>query len=98
MTFERYTAIRTIAAEMIAHGSGDDLNRVLDLFACDAGYATPKVDVRGVVFQDLLLGVAGLMLSVIVFSLANVNERLVRIEAKLDSQGKSMGSENQRAE
>ena len=25
---------------------------MLDLFACDAGYATPKVDVRGVVFQD----------------------------------------------
>ncbi len=49
---ERYTAIGTIAAEIIAHGSGDDFNRVLDLFACDAGYATPKVDVRGVVFQD----------------------------------------------
>ena len=25
---------------------------MLDLFACDTGYATPKVDVRGVVFQD----------------------------------------------
>ena len=49
---ERYTTIRTIAAEMIAHGSGGDTSRVLDLFACDAGYATPKVDVRGVVFQD----------------------------------------------
>src|SRR5208283_2790322 len=49
---ERYTAIRTIAAEMIAHGSGHDFSRVLDLFTCDAGYATPKVDVRGVVFQE----------------------------------------------
>ncbi len=49
---ERYTAIRTIAAEMIGRGSGEDTSRVLDLFACDAGYATPKVDVRGVVFQD----------------------------------------------
>jgi ADP-ribose pyrophosphatase YjhB (NUDIX family) len=48
---ERYGAIRTIAAEMIAQGMGADANRVLDLFACDAGYATPKVDVRGVVFQ-----------------------------------------------
>ena len=47
---ERYTAIRTIAAEMIAHGSGADTSRVLELFDCDAGYATPKVDVRGVVF------------------------------------------------
>jgi ADP-ribose pyrophosphatase YjhB (NUDIX family) len=49
---ERYTAIRTIAAEMIAQGMGMDAGRVLDLLASDAGYATPKVDVRGVVFQD----------------------------------------------
>lgn len=49
---ERYTAIRTIAAEMLAQGSGEDISRVLHLLACDAGYATPKVDVRGVVFQD----------------------------------------------
>src|SRR5215469_8609826 len=48
---ERYTAIRTIAAEMIAHKAGLDADRVLSLFVSDAGYATPKVDVRGVVFQ-----------------------------------------------
>ena len=41
-----------IAPEMIGRASGGDTSRVLDLFACDAGYATPKVDVRGVVFQD----------------------------------------------
>jgi ADP-ribose pyrophosphatase YjhB (NUDIX family) len=49
---ERYTAIRAIAAAMIAHGTGSDADRVLDLLAADAGYATPKVDVRGVVFRD----------------------------------------------
>jgi ADP-ribose pyrophosphatase YjhB (NUDIX family) len=49
---ERYTAIRTIAAEMIAQGMDVESSRVLDLLASDAGYATPKVDVRGVVFQD----------------------------------------------
>ena len=49
---ERYTAIRTIAAEMIAHGAGLDTDRVLSLLVSDAGYATPKVDVRGVVFRD----------------------------------------------
>ena len=49
---ERYTAIRAIAAEMIASGSGVGTDQVLDLFASDAGYATPKVDVRGVVFRD----------------------------------------------
>lgn len=49
---ERYTAIRTIAAEMIAHQAGLDADRVLHLLAGDVGYATPKVDVRGVVFRD----------------------------------------------
>src|SRR4051794_6809675 len=49
---ERYVGIRTIAAEMIAHGSGMDTGRAIDLLASDAGYATPKVDVRGVVFRD----------------------------------------------
>jgi ADP-ribose pyrophosphatase YjhB (NUDIX family) len=49
---ERYTAIRTIAAEMIAQNMCTDAGRVLDLLASDAGYATPKVDVRGVVFRD----------------------------------------------
>ena len=48
---ERSAAIRTIAAEMIAHQSDAEMGRVLDLFASDAGYATPKVDDRGVVFQ-----------------------------------------------
>ncbi len=49
---ERYAAIRAIAAEMIARGAGQEPGRVLDVFAADAGYATPKVDVRGAVFQD----------------------------------------------
>ena len=51
---ERYTTIRTIAAEMVAHGSGGDTSRVLDLFACDAGYATPKVSVRRVPLDEPL--------------------------------------------
>src|SRR4029077_17256440 len=36
----------------IAHGAGVEMGQVLDLFAPDAGYATPKVDVRGVVFRE----------------------------------------------
>jgi hypothetical protein len=47
--------------------------------------------------QSLLLGLASLVLSAIVFGLAIVNERLVRIEAKLDSLRQSSGSENQPA-
>ncbi len=49
---ERYTEVRKIAAEMVAQAAGIETGHVLDLFACDAGYATPKVDVRGVVFRD----------------------------------------------
>lgn len=49
---ERYESIRRIAAEMMATLADAPVERVLDLFAQDTGYATPKVDVRGAVFQD----------------------------------------------
>lgn len=53
---ERYRAIQRIAAEMLAAGSATPLEPILDLFAGEVGYATPKVDVRGVVFRaDKLL-------------------------------------------
>ncbi len=49
---ERYEAIRTLAAEIMADGSGTDMQRIADLFSGETGYATPKVDVRGAVFRD----------------------------------------------
>ena len=49
---ERYEAVRHIAAEMAADRSDVPLPRVLDLFASDTGYATPKVDVRAVIFHN----------------------------------------------
>jgi len=49
---ERYTRLREIAAEMWAQGSGVDAQAFVRLFSDQYGYATPKVDVRGVVFQD----------------------------------------------
>lgn len=48
---ERYLAVRRVAAEMLAAGSDSSVERVLDLLQLETGYATPKVDVRGVVFQ-----------------------------------------------
>lgn len=49
---ERYEAIRRIAAE-IGSGYGQvKVEAVADLFAENIGYATPKLDVRGAVFQD----------------------------------------------
>ena len=50
---ERYTEVRRIASEMMAAGSGDrPADAFVDLFSHEAGYATPKVDVRAAVFRD----------------------------------------------
>lgn len=49
---ERYNSVREIAAEMLARGSDMDLAIVRGVLEHDSGYATPKVDVRGVVFRD----------------------------------------------
>ncbi len=49
---ERYEAVRAVAAEMSAAVAGVSTAVLADAFARDAGYATPKVDVRGVVFRD----------------------------------------------
>ena len=48
---ERYESVRVIAADIMASYTRVDKQFVLDLFNDQAGYATPKVDVRGVVFQ-----------------------------------------------
>ena len=49
---ERYARIREIAAEMLAHQSGLPLEKVKDIFCCDTGYQTPKLDTRAAIFQD----------------------------------------------
>ncbi len=49
---ERYEAVHIIAAEMMAAGSGMPVQRIRAMFEAQTGYATPKVDVRGVVFRD----------------------------------------------
>ena len=49
---ERYAAVRRIAVEMMAAQTGADAAALQDLFDGESGYATPKVDVRGVVFRD----------------------------------------------
>jgi ADP-ribose pyrophosphatase YjhB (NUDIX family) len=49
---ERYKAIRSLAARMMATCSDANFVRVEGLFAGQAGYATPKVDVRGAVIEN----------------------------------------------
>lgn len=48
---ERYEQLRTIAAELAALATEDEVERIRGLFADETGYPTPKVDVRGVVFH-----------------------------------------------
>jgi ADP-ribose pyrophosphatase YjhB (NUDIX family) len=53
---ERYEAVARVAVELLAAGSGAPVETVARLFVREGGYATPKVDVRGVVFLgDALL-------------------------------------------
>ncbi len=49
---ERYTAILELAAELVAEGSSTPLPVIRDLFASQAGYATPKIDLRAAVFDE----------------------------------------------
>ena len=49
---ERYTRIREIAAEMVAAGSGLPKETVTELFCCETGYQTPKLDTRAAIFRD----------------------------------------------
>lgn len=49
---ERYEQVWQIAAEILAAASGEPVEVVRGLFSAQVGYATPKVDVRGVVFRD----------------------------------------------
>lgn len=49
---QRYDLVRKIAAEIMAAGSGADAQAVTEVFLREAGYATPKLDVRAAVFRD----------------------------------------------
>src|SRR5581483_4029009 len=49
---QRYGSVRAIAAAMAAAGCGAAPASIEELFAKEAGYATPKVDVRAAVFRE----------------------------------------------
>jgi ADP-ribose pyrophosphatase YjhB (NUDIX family) len=49
---ERYEEVRRVAAAMLASVDGGDVARIEGWFAAEEGHATPKLDVRGVVFRD----------------------------------------------
>lgn len=49
---ERFERVGELAATLLAEGSGIERSRLMDLIHADAGYATPKVDVRGAAFRE----------------------------------------------
>lgn len=49
---ERYERIREISAEMLAYKTDIPLEKVRDIFCCETGYQTPKLDTRAALFED----------------------------------------------
>jgi ADP-ribose pyrophosphatase YjhB (NUDIX family) len=49
---QRYERVRELAAAMLAQGSGDPYEVIIEILREGWGYATPKVDVRGAAFVD----------------------------------------------
>jgi ADP-ribose pyrophosphatase YjhB (NUDIX family) len=48
---ERYDRLRALASEIMATATDHPARRIDALFAHETGYATPKIDVRGAVFD-----------------------------------------------
>ncbi|MDY0407934.1 NUDIX hydrolase [Virgibacillus soli] len=49
---ERYEELREISADIIATYTELEFEQIQNIFLQESGYPTPKVDVRGVVFQN----------------------------------------------
>ncbi|MGH7082417.1 MAG: NUDIX hydrolase [Acetobacteraceae bacterium] len=49
---DRYQSLRALSARMIAARTALSFEKLEALFDADFGYATPKIDVRGAVFDD----------------------------------------------
>ncbi|MCC3371775.1 NUDIX hydrolase [Cohnella sp. REN36] len=48
---ERFEMLRTLSVDILKRYTDAESERIRELFASETGYATPKVDVRGVVFE-----------------------------------------------
>ena len=49
---QRYQRVRDIAAEMVARQGDIPPEKARDLFCCETGYQTPKLDTRAAIFRD----------------------------------------------
>lgn len=49
---ERFEQLRALSVEIMHEYTDVEVHKIQNLFANETGYATPKVDIRGVVFRD----------------------------------------------
>lgn len=49
---ERFQELKEISEKMLADLTAKPVTQIQDIFVNEKGYATPKVDVRGVIFKD----------------------------------------------
>ncbi|OPA78622.1 ADP-ribose pyrophosphatase [Paenibacillus selenitireducens] len=49
---ERFEQLRALSVEIMHEYTEVEVHTIRNLFASETGYATPKVDIRGVVFRD----------------------------------------------
>ena len=49
---ERFQRIRDIAAEIVADKCDTTSAKIKDLFCCESGYQTPKIDTRAAIIKD----------------------------------------------
>ena len=49
---ERFSRIREISAEIVAHKTEIPLDKVKDLFCNEKGFQTPKIETRAAIFED----------------------------------------------
>jgi len=55
---QRYEELRELSIQLASEVSYASVNKIRDIFTCETGFQTPKVDVRAVVIKDekILLG------------------------------------------
>lgn len=49
---DRYARLRVLASQLMAEGSGAEVETIAELFGRETGYATPRVAVRAACFRD----------------------------------------------
>jgi ADP-ribose pyrophosphatase YjhB (NUDIX family) len=49
---QRYEELRGLSVQLAAAVSDADIEKIRDIFTCETGFQTPKVDIRSVVLKD----------------------------------------------